>query len=768
MLLMTRQIVLGMLVEHVSANLSGGEGSAAGTRAKATPHRGLQHVSGSYVDANHDGTTNPCRYDRQDYCCDWSCTYCGPRDYCVNHSPLQAHSGVCNPDYDRGVCENYYVQTGVPIEGRPHSDERSTCQAEDMVVDWTGGFHAAGHANFDGYGGVHDATLTANAHVVVANPLNGCVGDEPGDGEASPTGLANAAAMPGKIALIRRGVCFFSTKVVNAQNAGAIGAIVYNDDRPGTVVMSGPDVGITIPSVFIEGTDGRALNAAVTADPSVVVDIHCDSVSRYGSDPGFGSDPCAGGGVQVGAGRLSFADGYSNSVSCRWTATCPSGTVPTVSFSTFNTERMFDFVSIFDGPSAGDTRIGRFSGSIPPADICATDSTMLIQLTTDDSVTRLDGPFDAEITCGEPCPPPSRPAGLCFGAGDSVKVRDSIDEPVYGWGAVDHTQCGRVIYITASGDVTVDFPRQSTWHALATELEPCGGGCPPETTPEPTARPTGDSDHGELDSETKTRLERYEGLLLAAFALIGVMVFAMCCMGRRLVNAPEAGQSTDIEAVVAQVAAPAPELPVVMATPVERRGSATQLISSAPSSVAQAVCAQPSINSRSPPEGVPTQRTRHLMCFEDGLRGVHEAFTPEIDFCQLTEWVAQLLGHHGGGDALYVICDAVCNIVCQPAEHKFRRLNAYILGKRIGGLREAVQCLSALGFRLHRARDGTEQVVLHDSCMLDSLEHALEIILLPRLTGCGRSVPAAWQARSGGPSATNQHAHPESETADVV
>ena len=612
MLHTARQLVLGMLVEHVSANLSDGEGSAAGTLAEDTSHgashRGLQQVSRSYVDANHDGTTNPCRYDRQDYCCDWSCTYCGPQDYCVDHSPFQAHSGVCNPDYDSGVCENYYVQTGVPIEGRPHSDQQSTCHAEDMVVDWTGGFHAAGHANFDGYGGVHDATLTANALVVIADPLSGCVGDETGDGQASLTGLANAAAMPGKIALIRRGVCYFSTKVINAQNAGAIGAIVYNDDRPGTVVMSGPDVGITIPSVFIEGSDGIALKAAVTADPSVVVDIHCDSVSRYGSGLGFGSDPCTGDGVQVGAGRLMETDGYPDSASCRWTASCPSGTVPTVSFYTFNTERMFDFISIFDGQSSRDTRIARYSGSIPPTDICATGSTMLIQLTTDDSVTRIDGPFDAEITCGDPCPPPSRPAGLCFGMGDSVKVRDSIHEPAYGWGAVDHAQCGRIVYITASGDVTVDFPRQSTWHALATELEPCAGGCPPEATPEPTARPTGESDDGELDSEaqsaTQTRLERYEGMLLAAFALIGVMVFATCCMGRRLLKTREAGQSTDI--AVAQVVPPALELPVVMATPVDRRGSAAQLIASAPSSGSQAAFVQ--LGDRALPEGVPAQR----------------------------------------------------------------------------------------------------------------------------------------------------------------
>merc|ERR1719218_183371 len=107
------------------------------------------------------------------------------------------------------------------------------------------------------------------------------------DGRATEVGSADSVgnfadgSMDGKIALIRRGACFFTSKVINAQNAGAIGAIIYNDDRPGTVVMSGPDVGVSIPSVFIEGTAGDALNEAVTADPSIIVSIHCDADARH-------------------------------------------------------------------------------------------------------------------------------------------------------------------------------------------------------------------------------------------------------------------------------------------------------------------------------------------------------------------------------------------------------------------------------------------------------------------------------------------------------
>ena len=128
------------------------------------------------------------------------------------------------------------------------------CNAEDMMLDWEGGFHASGHATFDGYGGVHEAALTASSQMIIADPLDGCMGTNVSPngratvvGSADWTGNFADGSMNGKIALIQRGACYFTSKVINAQNAGAIGVVIYNDSRPGTVVMSGPDVGITIP-----------------------------------------------------------------------------------------------------------------------------------------------------------------------------------------------------------------------------------------------------------------------------------------------------------------------------------------------------------------------------------------------------------------------------------------------------------------------------------------------------------------------------------------
>jgi len=74
---------------------------------------------------------------------------------------------------------------------------------------------------------------------------------------------ANASAMSGKIALIRRGSCTFVQKVKNAQNAGAIGVIMMNNVSGTPVAMGGADASITIPSVMISKEDGDIIEAAL-------------------------------------------------------------------------------------------------------------------------------------------------------------------------------------------------------------------------------------------------------------------------------------------------------------------------------------------------------------------------------------------------------------------------------------------------------------------------------------------------------------------------
>lgn len=92
------------------------------------------------------------------------------------------------------------------------------------------------------------------------------VSTQPGElGHAcSPFDAANAAAVKGKVALIDRGGCNFTVKVINAQNAGAVAAILINNVA-GTFTPGGADPAVRIPSVGIQRDDGAALKAAVNA-----------------------------------------------------------------------------------------------------------------------------------------------------------------------------------------------------------------------------------------------------------------------------------------------------------------------------------------------------------------------------------------------------------------------------------------------------------------------------------------------------------------------
>ena len=76
----------------------------------------------------------------------------------------------------------------------------------------------------------------------------------------------------GKIALIDRGTCNFTTKVKNAQNAGAIGAVIADNKIEGLLGMSGTDATITIPSVLVTMSDGATLRANLGASANLGTD----------------------------------------------------------------------------------------------------------------------------------------------------------------------------------------------------------------------------------------------------------------------------------------------------------------------------------------------------------------------------------------------------------------------------------------------------------------------------------------------------------------
>ncbi len=111
--------------------------------------------------------------------------------------------------------------------------------------------------------------------------------------------FTNGADVAGRVAFIDRGTCFFTEKVKNAQDAGAI-AVVVADNAAGAPPpgMGGTDPSITIPSVRVTQADGAALRAQLPSGLRVTLSV--DPSVRSGASPQgqvllFAPDPAQGG-----------------------------------------------------------------------------------------------------------------------------------------------------------------------------------------------------------------------------------------------------------------------------------------------------------------------------------------------------------------------------------------------------------------------------------------------------------------------------------------
>jgi uncharacterized repeat protein (TIGR01451 family) len=107
------------------------------------------------------------------------------------------------------------------------------------------------------------------------------------DGSVDPTLACNPLVTPpdytGKIVLIDRGSCTFVSKVLNAQNAGAIAVIVAQNTGDAPFAMGGTEPAITIPSVMVSLADGDALKAQL-AGGTVTAELNLPSAVNRDSD----------------------------------------------------------------------------------------------------------------------------------------------------------------------------------------------------------------------------------------------------------------------------------------------------------------------------------------------------------------------------------------------------------------------------------------------------------------------------------------------------
>ena len=95
------------------------------------------------------------------------------------------------------------------------------------------------------------------------------------DSTSNPTFACSSVKndLTGKIALVfRGGTCNYVTRVLNAQNAGAIGVIVVNNTTS-TTTMTGTSSLITIPSLMVNSTNGVALRSRLDSNISLSVSM---------------------------------------------------------------------------------------------------------------------------------------------------------------------------------------------------------------------------------------------------------------------------------------------------------------------------------------------------------------------------------------------------------------------------------------------------------------------------------------------------------------
>ena len=93
-----------------------------------------------------------------------------------------------------------------------------------------------------------------------ANTADGCTAHAPG-------------SLTGKVALIRRGTCGFYVKAFNAQSAGAIGVVLYNNVSGQVAANAAGSPAITIPVVSVSDVDGADLSGRIATAFTSTIDI---------------------------------------------------------------------------------------------------------------------------------------------------------------------------------------------------------------------------------------------------------------------------------------------------------------------------------------------------------------------------------------------------------------------------------------------------------------------------------------------------------------
>ena len=126
------------------------------------------------------------------------------------------------------------------------------------------------------------ATTTVGASAYGVQPMDGSPRTS-ATGPLADFGLGDSpvpGSMSGKVCLISRGTISFADKVVNCQNSGGVGAIIYNN-TPGELFGTLGGTATTIPSVGALQSDGATMLGQVGQSATVSVFGTTDQYAEY-------------------------------------------------------------------------------------------------------------------------------------------------------------------------------------------------------------------------------------------------------------------------------------------------------------------------------------------------------------------------------------------------------------------------------------------------------------------------------------------------------
>ena len=122
-----------------------------------------------------------------------------------------------------------------------------------------------------------------------ASAADACLVAQPDGTLASPL---PAGSLAGKVALIRRGTCSFYEKSRNAEVAGAVGVVLYNNVAgfiSPTVAAPAGSPPITIPVVAVLASDGALLSGQLAAPLTSTIDLTWTNTRRTFPNPTAGT-----------------------------------------------------------------------------------------------------------------------------------------------------------------------------------------------------------------------------------------------------------------------------------------------------------------------------------------------------------------------------------------------------------------------------------------------------------------------------------------------